>query len=116
MRLAVYSSGSVAAQQLFYGHTSDGDLSDLFERWYDTRLGPKKEAQSYTLLAADLQLTAQAVLFISDSSGELAAAQAAGLQICGSQRPGNPETLSAKWPVVVSSLEALAPSGPPGLR
>ena len=116
LRLAVYSSGSVAAQQLFYGHTSDGDLSDLFERWYDTRLGPKKEAQSYTLLAADLQLTAHAVLFVSDSSGELAAAQAAGLQICGSQRPGNPETLSAKWPVVVSSLEALAPSGPPGLR
>ena len=116
LRLAVYSSGSVAAQQLFYGHTSDGDLSGLFERWYDTRLGPKKEAQSYTLLAADLQLPAGAVLFISDSSGELAAAQAAGLQICGSQRPGNPETLSAEWPVVVSSLEAMAPSRPPGLR
>ena len=48
----------MAAQQLFYGHTSDGDLSGLFERWYDTRLGPKKEAQSYTLLAADLQLPA----------------------------------------------------------
>lgn len=115
LRLAVYSSGSVAAQQLFYGHTGDGDLSGFFERWYDTRLGPKKEAHSYTLLAADLQLPTHAVLFISDASGELAAAQAAGLQICGSQRSGNPETLSSDWPVV-SSLETLAQQGQPGLR
>tara|TARA_B100001939_G_scaffold195173_1_gene167904 strand:- start:249 stop:995 length:747 start_codon:yes stop_codon:yes gene_type:complete len=114
LRLAVYSSGSVAAQQLFYGHTGDGDLSGLFERWYDTRLGPKKEATSYALLAADLQLQANAVLFISDASAELDAAQAAGLQICGSQRPGNPETLAPHWPVV-SSLEALAQRGQPGL-
>ena len=105
----------MAAQQLFYGHTGDGDLSGFFERWYDTRLGPKKEAQSYTLLAADLQLPTHAVLFISDASGELAAAQAAGLQICDSQRSGNPETLSSDWPVV-SSLETLAQQGQPGLR
>ena len=114
LRLAVYSSGSVAAQQLFYGHTRDGDLTGLFERWYDTRLGAKKETKSYEQLAVDLQLTPKAVLFISDASAELAAARAAGLQICGSQRPGNPETLSAQWPVV-KSLDALAQRGQPGL-
>ena len=114
-RLAVYSSGSVAAQQLFYGHTSDGDLSGLFERWYDTRLGPKKKPRA-TRSWPPICSCQLAVLFISDSSGELAAAQAAGLQICGSQRPGNPETLSSQWPVVVSSLQEMAPSRPPGLR
>ncbi|MEB3176715.1 MAG: acireductone synthase [Synechococcus sp.] len=97
LRLAVYSSGSVQAQQLFYGHTAAGDLQPLFSAWYDTRLGPKREAASYRALLEDLQLPAAAVLFISDSAGELEAATSAGLQVCGSQRPGNPETLSPHW-------------------
>ena len=58
LRLAVYSCGSVAAQRRFYGQTSNGDVSDLFEGWYDTRLGSKKGAQSYALGAAGLQLPA----------------------------------------------------------
>lgn len=97
LRLAVYSSGSVQAQKLFYGHTTAGDLQPLFSAWYDTRLGPKREAASYRALLEDLQLPGAAVLFISDSSGELEAASGAGLQVCGSQRPGNPETLSSDW-------------------
>ena len=36
--LAVYSSGSVPAQQLLYGHCHEGDLTGLFSHWFDTCL------------------------------------------------------------------------------
>jgi methionine salvage enolase-phosphatase E1 len=48
------------------------------------------------------------LLFISDMAAELNAAAAAGFQVCGSQRPGNPEQLLGPWPVL-ESFEALAP-------
>ena len=106
--LAVYSSGSVAAQQLLYGHSSEGDLRNLFSGWFDTRLGPKRESHSYERLAEALVTPAAELLFISDVAAELNAAAAAGFQVCGSQRPGNPEQLLGPWPVL-ESFEALAP-------
>jgi enolase-phosphatase E1 len=96
--LAVYSSGSVAAQQLLYCHSNAGDLRPLFSGWFDTHLGPKRESQSYGRLASALATPAQALLFISDSEAELEAASAAGLEVCGSERAGNPESLGASWP------------------
>ena len=111
IQLAVYSSGSVQAQQLLYGHTSDGDLRNRFERWYDTKLGPKRQSSSYIALCADLDLTPATVLFISDSNAELAAAAAAGLQVCGCQRPGNPEPIADQWPAIQQFADlALKPS------
>ena len=38
-RLAVYSSGSVPAQKLLFGHSTEGDLSALFSGWFDTAVG-----------------------------------------------------------------------------
>lgn len=91
LRLAVYSSGSVAAQQLLYGHSSAGDLRPLFGHWFDTRTGPKQEPRSYQRIVEALAVAAEAVLFISDATAELEAAAAAGLQVLFSERPGNPE-------------------------
>jgi 2,3-diketo-5-methylthio-1-phosphopentane phosphatase len=34
--LAVYSSGSVPAQKLLFGHSEAGDLTPLFSGWFDT--------------------------------------------------------------------------------
>ena len=111
LRLAVYSSGSVQAQQLLYGHTNAGDLRDHFERWYDTKLGPKRQNSSYIALCADLGLTPATILFVSDSNAELAAAAEAGLQVCGCQRPGNPESIADRWPAVQQFADlALKPS------
>ncbi len=108
LRLAVYSSGSVPAQQLLYGHCSDGDLRPLFCGWFDTRLGPKQEAMSYRQLVDALDCPPPRVLFLSDARGELTAAAAAGLQVCGCRRPGNPDPLAdGPWPVV-ETLAALA--------
>jgi enolase-phosphatase E1 len=93
--LAVYSSGSVAAQQLLYGHSSDGDLRPLFSHWFDTRIGGKKDPHSYGAIADRMGADPARILFVSDSLAELQAAAAAGLAVLFSDRPGNPETDSA---------------------
>lgn len=80
IRLAVYSSGSVPAQKLLFGHTESGDLQSLFSGWFDTRIGNKREADSYTAIASALDVPASAILFLSDIGAELDAARDAGLQ------------------------------------
>jgi enolase-phosphatase E1 len=79
LSLAVYSSGSIGAQQLLYGHTNVGDLSRLFSGWFDTRVGPKKEAESYRKITSFLNVQPHNILFISDSEQEIIAAKAAGI-------------------------------------
>lgn len=88
--LAVYSSGSVAAQQLIYGHSNAGDLRPLFSHWFDTRIGPKQAAESYTRIASELNVEPEQVLFISDALTECQAASDAGMQVVFSDREGNP--------------------------
>lgn len=82
LRLYVYSSGSVAAQKLIFGHSNAGDLTPLFSGYFDTTTGPKKEAESYSRIAAEIGLPVQDILFLSDSVPEIEAARAAGLQTC----------------------------------
>jgi len=79
VRLDVYSSGSVEAQILLYRYTADGDLTPLFDAYFDTRTGPKLEAASYAKIAKAIGLPAAEVLFLSDAPGEVGAAQAAGM-------------------------------------
>lgn len=88
--LRIYSSGSIAAQKLFFGHSVAGNLLEMFSGHYDTTTGPKKEMNSYQQIAADFNLPANQVLFLSDVSAELDAAAEAGLQTGLCQRPGNP--------------------------
>jgi enolase-phosphatase E1 len=85
----IYSSGSVQAQKLFFGHTVAGNLLGYFRGHYDTTTGPKKEAQSYRQIVADMQLPPGEVLFASDVVAELDAARAAGLPTVLVIRPGN---------------------------
>ncbi|NQV11722.1 MAG: acireductone synthase [Cyanobacteria bacterium] len=91
LHLAVYSSGSVAAQQLLYAHSNAGDLRPLFSAWFDTRSGPKQDPASYLQIANSLAVSAARILFVSDSLAELDAAQASGLATCFSRRAGNPD-------------------------
>jgi len=79
----VFSSGSVAAQRLLFGHTTHGDLTPLLGRHFDTTIGSKLEASSYRAIARALDLPPGDLLFLSDHAGELDAAAAAGLRtIC----------------------------------
>lgn len=90
LTLRIYSSGSVAAQLLFFGHTTEGDLLSMFDGHDDTKTGPKKVAESYRSIAEKFGLPPEKVLFISDSLDELDAAATAGMQTCWSCRPENP--------------------------
>ena len=82
LRLYVYSSGSAAAQKLLFGHTPQGDLKPLFQAYFDTRVGPKREAKSYADIAKGIGLPGAEILFLSDVEAELDAAAAAGMQSC----------------------------------
>lgn len=79
-RLAVYSSGSVPAQQLLFAHTEAGDLSPLFDAYFDTEVGPKRDADSYRLIADSLNRSPGDIVFLSDVVAELDAARDAGLR------------------------------------
>jgi enolase-phosphatase E1 len=77
--LAVYSSGSVPAQKLFFGHTDAGDLTALFGGWFDTEVGHKRDADSYREIARRLDRSADSILFLSDVVEELDAAREADM-------------------------------------
>lgn len=78
--IAVYSSGSIAAQKLYFKFSSAGDLSGFVRAWFDTRSGPKTDPASYQHIAADLGLPAGELLFFTDNLNELEAATQAGWQ------------------------------------
>ena len=88
INLYVYSSGSVHAQKLLFGHTEYGDLTSLFSGYFDTSVGAKIEPQSYRKIAASVDLPAAEILFLSDIERELDAASAAGFQTCWLVREG----------------------------
>ncbi|MDZ4379921.1 MAG: acireductone synthase [Parvibaculum sp.] len=91
LRLFVYSSGSEEAQKLIFGYSDQGDLTPLFEGFFDTRIGGKLEASSYEAIARAAQMPADAMLFLSDHAGEIAAARAAGMQAVLIDRATPPE-------------------------
>lgn len=78
--LAVFSSGSVPAQKLLFGHTDDGDLIPLFDAFFDTEVGHKREADSYRRIADELGRPASEIIFLSDVVAELDAAREAGMR------------------------------------
>jgi len=78
--LYVYSSGSVYAQELLFGHTRFGDINSVFKGNFDTRIGSKVEAQSYKNIAEYINLPCNEILFLSDIKEELIAAEASGMK------------------------------------
>jgi enolase-phosphatase E1 len=111
LRLRVFSSGSVLAQRLLFGHSELGDLTPFFEGFHDTATGPKLEPRSYLAIGAAFGLPAAALLFLSDTVGELDAAAAAGFRTGRLDRPGNRQQPASGHPAhpVYTSFAELAP-------
>lgn len=105
--LAVYSSGSVAAQQLLYQYTAEGDVRHLFSGWFDTRTGPKKEIHSYQSIASELKTPPRNIAFISDNKAECDAAEQAGMHTIFSLREGNPDQSPGQHTVITSLNQVL---------
>ena len=82
LRLYVYSSASVKAQMLIFGHTDYGDLTPLFSDYFDTDLGAKRKTVAYAAILGKIGLKGEEVLFLSDVGEELDAARSAGLKTC----------------------------------
>jgi enolase-phosphatase E1 len=93
--LYVYSSGSVLAQKLLFGHTDAGDLTPLFSGFFDTNIGGKKDVDSYRKIAEEIGLPVDNILFLSDIKEELDAALAAGYQTIWLTRDQQPEARAA---------------------
>ncbi|MGH8530797.1 MAG: acireductone synthase [Nevskiales bacterium] len=87
-KLYVYSSGSVQAQKLIFGHTPFGDLTPLFSGYFDTHVGGKREAASYQRIAQETRCAAAEIIFLSDIAEELDAAATAGMQTAQVVRDG----------------------------
>ncbi len=68
--LHIYSSGSIAAQKLLFGHSEAGNLCPRFASHYDTTTGPKQQPASYTAIATDLQRAPGQLLFLTGEAKE----------------------------------------------
>ncbi len=108
IKVFIYSSGSIAAQKLYFGFSEAGDLLDQFAGHFDTTIGNKKESPSYQNILNEIGLAGDQVLFVSDVVAELEAAKESGLQTAHSIRPGNVEEDSLGHPSINSFSEIQA--------
>ncbi|CAG7836735.1 unnamed protein product [Allacma fusca] len=98
-KLYIYSSGSVQAQILLFGHSEAGDLCKYLSGYFDTTTGYKNETTSYTTIASKIGVQPEDILFLTDVAAEAFAASDAGMQVQVLIRPGNK-------PLLESELEA----------
>lgn len=105
-KVAIYSSGSVEAQQLLFRHSNYGDLTSHISGYFDTRTGPKKTSASYAVIAAAMHVDPAQAIFFSDVAGELDAACEAGLATRLVLREGNaPDDVHRHEPI--STLDGI---------
>jgi enolase-phosphatase E1 len=102
--LYIYSSGSVAAQKLMFGHSDAGNLLQLLTGYFDTAIGQKRDTSSYRAIIREIELPADQVLFLSDVVEELDAASEAGIRTI--QLVRGDEGITGKHPVV-SDFDAI---------
>lgn len=95
-KIAIYSSGSVAAQQLIFGYSNVGDLTPYISNYFDTQIGSKLEVSSYQTIAEHLGVTPQEIHFYSDNPREIAAAQKAGCVVTEIRREQQDTLLSER--------------------
>lgn len=103
--LYVYSSGSVAAQKLLFGHSIAGDLLPYFSGFFDTTIGGKRERDSYERILREIGVAPNETIFFSDSEAELDAAREAGIETVQLARPNDGTVPSARHTNVESFAE-----------
>jgi enolase-phosphatase E1 len=105
--VAIYSSGSVAAQLLLFRHSTFGDLTHLISGYFDTRTGPKTTAASYRSIATAMDVDPREVLFFSDVVHEVDPAREAGCHTRLVVRDGNASIEDAHGHRRIKSLNVL---------
>ena len=111
-----FSAGSAEAQRAIFRHCGAGDLSGLFGGFFDTRIGRKREPQSFSRLAIGLQRPPAEIVYLSDDEAELDAAATAGMRTCQLVRRDSGTKASRQHPraasfAAVTRRMGLVPSG-----
>ncbi|XP_051820701.1 enolase-phosphatase E1 isoform X3 [Antechinus flavipes] len=89
MKVYIYSSGSVEAQKLLFGYSTEGDILELFDGHFDTKIGHKIESESYRRIATSIGCSPNNILFLTDVTREANAAEEADVHVAVVVRPGN---------------------------
>ncbi|XP_075721965.1 enolase-phosphatase E1 isoform X5 [Rhipicephalus microplus] len=67
LKLLIYSSGSVQAQQLLFSHTTEGDVTRLLDGYFDINTaGVKTDARSYEVISQAINTIPSKILFLTD--------------------------------------------------
>uniref|UniRef100_A0A182PUC0 Enolase-phosphatase E1 n=1 Tax=Anopheles epiroticus TaxID=199890 RepID=A0A182PUC0_9DIPT len=90
-KIYIYSSGSVDAQKLLFEHSEQGNLLKYLSGHYDTKVGAKREKESYESILKNIDASPEEALFLTDVYAEAKAAKDAGLNVVLLDRPGNSE-------------------------
>uniref|UniRef100_A0A8D0HDG1 Enolase-phosphatase E1 n=2 Tax=Sphenodon punctatus TaxID=8508 RepID=A0A8D0HDG1_SPHPU len=89
LKVYIYSSGSVEAQKLLFGHSTEGDILELIDGHFDTQIGHKVESESYRRIATSIGCSPSNILFLTDVAREAVAAEEADVHVAVVVRPGN---------------------------
>lgn len=88
-KICTYSSGSIDAQKYLFQYSMYGDVSGVFKKYFDTKMGPKGAHTSYMNIANELNVNCNDILFLTDVLVEAEAAVQAGCNSVILIRPGN---------------------------
>jgi len=113
LRLYGFSHGSTEAQQLIFGHSGAGDLTGLFSGFFDTRVGGKREPESFSRLAIGMGQPPNGIVYLSDVEAELDAAATAGMRTCQLVRPRTATRRSSQHPNAADFFGVAARMGLP---
>lgn len=89
IRLFAFSTGMAVAQQLLFSNSTQGNLMNLIENYFDVLVGAKTNPDSFKKIAWYMNVTTTQMLFITDAPEEGRAAKSAGCQVVLVQRPEN---------------------------
>jgi enolase-phosphatase E1 len=94
LKIYIYSSGSVQAQELIFTFSSHGNLIKYLSGYFDTNVGHKQESVSYQNILNEIGFKAEDVLFLSDIPQEIFAASSVGISCIILDRPNNPTEIT----------------------
>jgi enolase-phosphatase E1 len=103
LKIGIFSSGSIHAQKLLFQFSCFGDLSKHLSNYFDTKTGAKRDPETYKTIAEILDLEPQQILFLSDITEELEAAEGMRYQTMQLVRPGT----KASWKNTVASFNEI---------
>lgn len=88
-QIYTYSSGSSEAQEYLFKYSMYGDVSSVFIKYFDTKMGPKGSEVSYKNIANEIGVNCSNIIFLTDVLVEAEAAIKAGCNSALLMRPGN---------------------------